>query len=574
MPVLTPAAPATSVVLAALRQAVHAATPDPRVRAATINALIRRAAVTSPGVMAAALDPRTIQTPALDLIDAALIAAETGVHRRWIINLPPQEGKSSRTARAATVWALSRNPDRRVVLGSYSETLAAGHSRWARDRLRDAAWLSLALDPGQATRADWRIDARDGGVRAVGVSGSVTGFPVDWLIIDDPHKNREEADSLTMRDKVWDWWTDDLQSRLSTDAVVIVIQTRWHEDDLTGRLLAEDAALPVGEREWRVLNIPALCEDPDTDPLGRDRGEPLLSVRGPRRATQWEGIRVKNPRTWASLYQGHPTPREGGIFRWEWILPHRLPADHGLTLTRVVVAVDTTAGGGDEAGIVAVGRATDGRRIVLADRSAHCTDLQQWRRAWLLALDVGADELVWEANLVTPMMRRAVRRTWARLVEQARALDAVGALDDDVDGDVLDELLSAAAEEVTADDDVESAKDPAGALVEQLRQVAPYARAILDAPEAGPARVVEVRATRGKVTRAEPTAAAYEAGEVAHAGVLHGLEHEMTTWQPGQASPNRVDALVWAETRLTMSGPAKVGSAVGRRLPGVASGPV
>lgn len=560
----------TGDVLTALRAVVHATTSDPRQRGSLYRALLRRAALTSPGVMACALDARTKQTRSLDLIDAALIAAETGEHRRWIINIAPQEGKTSRVARGGTAWALARDPDRRVILASYTASLAAGSAAWVRDRLREAPWLGIELDPGMATRAEWKIAGREGGVRGVGAGGSVTGFPCNWLVIDDPLKGREEADSLTMRNKVWDWWTDDLQTRLSPDAVVIVIQTRWHEDDLTGRLLAEDAARDPSEREWRVLNIPAICDDPATDPLHRaEVGEPMPSVWGPKRWRQWEGIRARSPRTWAALYQGHPTPREGGIFRWDWITPNRIPA--APVLSRVVVGVDTTAGGGDEAGIVAAGRTGNGHTYVLADRSGQCTDLQQWRRAWLLALTVGADELVWEANLVTPMMRRAVARTWRRLVEQAQALADVGALDPGLDEDDVAVLVDAAVDALAAagsvDDDVEASPDRRAALAAQIREVHPHAAGILRAPAAGPARVVEVHATRGKVTRAEPCAAAYEAGEVHHAGVFHGLEHEMTTWQPGQASPNRVDALVWAWTRLNLSGAASMRVPDGR-LPG------
>lgn len=137
------------------------------------------------------------------------------------------------------------------------------------------------------------------------------------LIIDDPIKDRAQADSPTYRERAWDWWTDVAATRLAPGAPVVVIATRWHEDDLIGRLLAaEDGHL------WRVINIPAQADhDPnagETDPLGREPGEFMTSARGRTRA-QWEAIKVRSgSRTWASLYQGRPAPAEGDIFLREW----------------------------------------------------------------------------------------------------------------------------------------------------------------------------------------------------------------------------------------------------------------
>ena len=133
------------------------------------------------------------------------------------------------------------------------------------------------------------------------------------LIIDDPLKDRAEADSETIRDTCWDWWTDALSARLSPDAPVVVILTRWHENDLAARLIKHDT-----HAGWRVLNIPAQCEDAATDPLGRQPGEFMASARGRTRA-QWEQRKLTaGSRTWAALYQGRPSPAEGGIFRRDW----------------------------------------------------------------------------------------------------------------------------------------------------------------------------------------------------------------------------------------------------------------
>ena len=130
------------------------------------------------------------------------------------------------------------------------------------------------------------------------------------LIIDDPIKDRKQADSPTYRETVWDWWTDAASARLAPGAPVILILTRWHHDDLAGRLLDRDA-----DAGWELLNIPAQAVDgPDTDPLGREVGEFMVSARG-RTHAQWEQRkRTAGSRTWASLYQGQPTPDEGNLF--------------------------------------------------------------------------------------------------------------------------------------------------------------------------------------------------------------------------------------------------------------------
>lgn len=132
------------------------------------------------------------------------------------------------------------------------------------------------------------------------------------LIIDDPIKGREQADSPTIREKTWEWWTDVALTRLAPGAPVIIILTRWHADDLAGRLLAE------ADTEWDYLNIPAQAEhrpeEGEQDVLGRDPGEYMESARG-RSYRQWDSRKkASGPKTWASLYQGHPSPGEGGIF--------------------------------------------------------------------------------------------------------------------------------------------------------------------------------------------------------------------------------------------------------------------
>lgn len=272
----------------------------------------------TPGDLAKDLDPSVRQTPALDLIDDELVRLAGTPDARLIISLAPQEGKSSRVAEIFPVWALQRNPDLRIVVASYGMALARRNGRAIRNRIiTNGDLLGLRLSDDLAAQHEWQLAGHRGGVYAAGIGTALTGRPCDLMVIDDPVKDRSEADSATYRQNVWDWWTDVASTRLAPGAPVVLILTRWHEDDLAGRLqAAEDGHL------WRVINIPAEAdhrpEEGETDPLGREPGEYLESARGRTRA-QWDAIKVRaGSRTWNALYQGRPSPAEGGIFHRDW----------------------------------------------------------------------------------------------------------------------------------------------------------------------------------------------------------------------------------------------------------------
>lgn len=271
----------------------------------------------TPGDLARAIEPTTVQTKALDLIDEYLVKVEAGEIDRLIINLPPQEGKSTRVTTIGPLWFLTRDPSRRIAIVSYAQDLADEFGRNIRNHISsndgDDGSLDLGLqvarDNGAARR--WQLEGNKGGVRAVGIRGGLTGRPVDALFIDDPISNLEQANSKTYREQAWGFWQSVGITRLAPGAPVILVLTRWHADDLAGRLLAgEDAS------RWTVLNIPA--EAGDDDPLGRTPGDWLESARG-RTEKQWEQIKVSvGPKVWQSLYQGNPTLDEGGVLPTEW----------------------------------------------------------------------------------------------------------------------------------------------------------------------------------------------------------------------------------------------------------------
>lgn len=283
----------------------------------------RRPKWNTPGALARAIDPTNVQTPALDLVDEAVAWAYGTRGARLIISLPPQEGKTARVTQTGTLWALQRNPELRAGIVSYSQALAEGFSRSIRnwttthdgtDGTLDLG-LRIAQDYGAARR--WQLDGHRGGVVAVGIGGGLTGRPLDALCIDDPYADRSQADSAYYRERVWDWWQSVGSTRLAPGAPVICILTRWHEDDIVGRLLAAED----GHR-WRVINIPALADhDPakgQTDPLGREPGEWLISARG-RTDAEWEEIRLQvGTRTFTALYQGRPSPDSGNVWQRPW----------------------------------------------------------------------------------------------------------------------------------------------------------------------------------------------------------------------------------------------------------------
>lgn len=267
----------------------------------------------TPGEMAKATNPNTVQTPALDLIDAALVEAFNTPDSRLIISMPPQEGKSVRAANDFPIWVLTQRPELRIVTASYAQSLANRNGRAVRNRILSNPQLGLQIAKDNGSVSEWQIADNEGGLLSVGIGAGVTGQKADMMIIDDPHKDRKEADSEIMRDTVWDWWTDAASARLAPGASVILIQTRWHEDDLAGRLLSRDV-----EAGWKMLNIPAQAdhrpEKGETDVLGRQPGEFMVSARG-RTLKQWQQRKATaGAKTWASLYQGAPSPAEGGVF--------------------------------------------------------------------------------------------------------------------------------------------------------------------------------------------------------------------------------------------------------------------
>lgn len=281
---------------------------------------------------------------------AVLEEVERGGYKRVIITFPPRHGKSELATRRFPAWCIGRDPYRHLMIGSYNSTFAEDFGRDVRAIMEHPAFAQVfpdcKLQSGSKSAERLRTETRtgEGGqIVFLGRGGSATGRGADILIVDDPIKSRKEAQSETIRNDVWDWFNDDIMTRMMTDeGVVIIIVTRWHEDDLVGRLTDPDNPHynPEEAANWQLFNVPAIAEE--NDPLGRKPGEALWPNRFG--VDYLKSIEARNPRGFASLYQQHPTPQDGDLFTnemWQPYSPDELPplselrkfaaSDHALT---------------------------------------------------------------------------------------------------------------------------------------------------------------------------------------------------------------------------------------------------
>lgn len=237
---------------------------------------------------------------------------EKGQIKRLMLFVPPRHGKSQLASIDFPAWYLGRHPEKEIITASYSAELAQDFGYKTRNLVNSQEYQTLfntKLRDDSKSKAKW-LTNEGGGYTAVGVGGPITGRGADLLIIDDPVKNREEAESLTIRDKVWNWYTSTAYTRLEKDASVILIMTRWHKDDLAGRLL--EKAKEDGE-QWDVIEFPAIAT---RDEHYRKRGEALWPEKYDFDAL----TTIKNTigiYDWQSLYQQQPISSETQEFREE-----------------------------------------------------------------------------------------------------------------------------------------------------------------------------------------------------------------------------------------------------------------
>lgn len=247
-----------------------------------------------------------------ELLCEILELVERGEIPRLIIQLPPRHSKTHHVDRFAA-WYMGHHPAHQYVQASYSQDLAELSSQQVRNLLADPSRspFAVGIDPGMSALGRWRTTA--GGLfTAVGVGGSLTGKGAHVLSVDDPIKDRKEADSPTMREHIWSWFQEVARTRLMPGGRIIVTMTRWHEDDLVGRILNSP-----GASDWFVLRLPAICED-DTLPteriLGRHNGDALWPEWFPVDALPSVAKGEISQRGWNALYQQRPSAEAGNLF--------------------------------------------------------------------------------------------------------------------------------------------------------------------------------------------------------------------------------------------------------------------
>lgn len=245
------------------------------------------------------------------------IEAETGnAYDILIIETPPQHGKSLTITESLPSWYLGRYPEKRVIEVSYNQEFAEKFARANRDKVAEHGKNLFGIEIGNVSKSNqFNIAGHRGQMFSAGVMGGVTGNPADLMLIDDPIKTREEADSPTYRSKLWGEWLSSIKTRLGPHAKMILIMTPWHEDDLRARLLATETNI-------RRIRLPVEAEDADL--LGRAPGEPLCPEIG-KDAVWLEQFKRSylasaegGARAWSALYMCNPVIEGGNIVQRSW----------------------------------------------------------------------------------------------------------------------------------------------------------------------------------------------------------------------------------------------------------------
>lgn len=384
----------------------------------------------TPGDLAKHCEPATLQTPALDLIDAAVVAVVDGVVSKQQIAAPPQTGKSQRVSRWTPLWILTCDPRLRIVIVSADAELAR---RWGRQIKRDLEAnpdLNLHLIADSQAAGRWET-VEGGGIYCTGVQAGTTGRPIDILIIDDPIKDRAAAESATQRERIWEFWENDAKLRARK---TILMATRWHKDDLAGRLQERE------KTDWSVLSIPAIATEPD-DALGRQVGEEIRSANPELHPVGYfhRIAQTLSAYVWMSLYQQSPTAGEGNIFKradwrfWETVDAQTILVDGSITrledctrfITMDLATSTKTSADYTVASVWAIPLTGD---VVLLDRKRervpeidHAEFLKPLRERWLGMYDV----VYIEARILGTTLIYALGRAGVPIAELEADVDKV-----------------------------------------------------------------------------------------------------------------------------------------------------
>ncbi len=285
--------------------------------------------------------------PHIRLLNRKLVKLANGELEGLVICMPPRHGKSELCSKYLPAWFLSKYPDKRVLMTSAESTLAADFGGRARRLVEQVGppVFGVAVDPRNSASDHWRMLNREGGMDTAGVGGSLTGRGAHLFIADDLIKNHEQALSETWRRKTWELWMSVIETRAEPGCGFVLINTRWHEDDVAGHVLEEiDRGVRPG---WESVILPALAEE--DDPLGRKPGEALWPERFStekllEKKGRWDSDEARlGPFWWQALYQGSPRPREGGTFQKDWFRYFELDESGGEEIFKLDRGADVAA---------------------------------------------------------------------------------------------------------------------------------------------------------------------------------------------------------------------------------------
>ncbi|MEW2568337.1 hypothetical protein [Streptomyces sp. NPDC047070] len=444
-----------------------------------------------PVTMARGLDAHYRVRAHLRVIGQALVELERGDYDRLMVFTPAQVGKSTTVAEWFPFWWLCLHGRDRVAVTSYSDDLAMRRGKAIRRYISEFGdEYDLALLAGSSAAQDYDTTA-GGGVRSVSIGSGLTGFDVNLLVVDDPHKDRADAESPRLREHVHEWWSSAALKRLQPDRnAVVAIQTRWHPDDFSGRRLEEEGRLEEGGR-WKVVHLPAIANPTKfgPDPLGRQDGDPLPHPKIPTRdrpklLAWWADVKATSTvRDWHSMAQGDPQPAEGALVSRDLLRMIRDPGG-SVVPQKIAVSVDPSGGGRDVAGVIGGFLGDDKRVWITHDRSGAMSSAEWSTAACLLAHETNASVIYVEWNFGRDMCVLAIRTSWETLQDEGV-----------IPKHVLMPLI-----------------DP-------------------------------VRAKQGKLLRAAPVAQQMVQDRVRLRGAFTDLENEWATWQDTDPdSPGRIDA--------------------------------
>lgn len=327
------------------------------------------------------------------LLIGALERVASGEIPRLAVFMPPGSAKSTYSSVLFPPWLMQSAARASVLAASHTTELAEKWGRRVRNLVNEHS-TALGIQPAPDNQAAGRWALTTGAeYYAAGVGSGIAGFRARFGIIDDPIRSRQDADSELIRDRIWDWYINDFRTRLVPGAAEVLIQTRWHEDDLAGRALQHN--------DWHVISLPAIAEE--NDPLGRPVGKPLWGDDSYGYGQQIEDLRRNTPaRTWSALYQQRPAPEDGDYFKADWLRPYETAPARATLQVYGGSDYAVTADGGDFTVHAVVGLDPEGRMYLL--------DL--WRK------QAASDEWV---EAFCDMVRRWKPMGWAEEQGQIRA---------------------------------------------------------------------------------------------------------------------------------------------------------